>query len=780
MHPPPWLQNLLHRRVPQFLAAYLGAGLALIPFVGFLVDTYELPKALLNAVIVAYVSVIPSVFLLAYNHGAPGKDPWILAERLGVPLNLMLTACLLGYTLFYSGPAEATTDTVVITDEAGNAVEHLVPKAKYRRKLAVYFWANESGDASLDWLRYGFPMMLERDLEQNRFLAATTPFSESMLTRLRRAGYENGLDVPVALQQEIADHFSLPAFVDGRFAAADGRLSARVTLYDTETAAPVAEHAVEGDEPAAMVDELTDWLKAELEIEDVEGLGPDLPAAEQLSASREALEKWVAGNVAEGLSNDLETALVDLRAAVELDPSFARAHYEIARSHYRLGKTEDAKAAMRDVHKHQYRLSERDRFFVKGFAAHVDRDNDRSIASFETVAKLYPDDVAALGTLAAIYTESNRIADAIATYRRILEFDANEDWALKEIGDLHVAGHAYGDALDAYQRYAERHDDDAGIQFSIARLHQAQGELAAARETVEKASVLATDPIEPALLLSQIDLAAGEIAAAKGRLQEAEAEAGAPQDVARVLGARLSLLVWTGEIGEALALWPRVREVQMQITPPISVKLQEGFLVASLYGLLDRRAAAEAWIEDHVKGLDPPFDQFRDLYLLQLYTVVDDVDGIEAHLETSRETLRKFTSRPDSMATLDLSKGRALELREDPAAAAAVYRSVLDTLDSSTLNLISSEVRVQALVFYAQASIDAGDLEAAAGSLEQALTTLPAHPGSNVQMARLERARGDLAAARRHLDVALTVWSDADPEYRTAKAARELAAELGG
>ena len=53
----------------------------------------------------------------------------------------------------------------MITDEAGVEQERLVPKAKYRRKLALYFWAIESGDESLDWLRYGFPLMLERDLD---------------------------------------------------------------------------------------------------------------------------------------------------------------------------------------------------------------------------------------------------------------------------------------------------------------------------------------------------------------------------------------------------------------------------------------------------------------------------------------------------------------------------------------------------------------------------------------------------------------------------------------
>ncbi|MCP3958004.1 MAG: tetratricopeptide repeat protein [bacterium] len=774
-----FVKKLLRRRVPQIMAAYLGGGLAFIPFVGFLVETYDLPRVVLNAAFVAYISLAPSVFLLAYNHGAPGKDPWVLAERVGVPVNLILAAGLMLYTIFYTGEVEAMTETVVITDDAGNQQERLVPKAKYRRKLALYFWANESGDESLDWLRYGFPRMLERDLEQNRFITASTPFSDPVLTRLQRAGYDDALAVPVALQQEIAEDLRFTVFVDGRFGRDGDLFNARIALYDTETAQRLAEHAVEGEDPAALVDELTDRLKAALEIEDVEGLGRDLPVQEQLSASREALEIWVEGSVVEELANDRETALGLWNRAVEADPSFALAHRDIAIAHYGLGRPEDAKAALRVVQKHKYRLTERDQFYLRGLEAELEMQTEKSIQAFETLAKIYPDDVTALRTLAGIYAAYNKIDESIATYQRILALDATEDWALKEIGDLHSAHRDYPSALAAYQDYAEGHPSDAEIQFSIAQLQRAEGDLEGARETIEQASVLTGDRITPALILAQIDQAVGDLDAAARRLREAEAEASAPQDLARVLGARINLLAHRGQIRNALELMSRLREVQLQFLMPIQVNLTVGFQIPALHGMVGNEQEAEAWIANAVKKLNPPYDRFGHLFYLQLYTLADNAEGIEAHLEQGRAAMEALSPREDTRAQVELYRGRGLELRGRAAEAAAVYREVLDSFESSTINLISNEVRAKSLVMLSRASIDAGELDVAAESLAEVLRTIPAYPLAKVQMARLEQARGDIDASRAHLAVALDIWAEADADFLDATKARALRDELG-
>ena len=90
---------------------------SLLPFVGFLVDRYGLSSHLVDATLVALVSLIPSVFLIAYNHGAPGKDPWLRAEHVGVPVNMVLASGLVLWVVFAGPRAEAMTETVVVTDE---------------------------------------------------------------------------------------------------------------------------------------------------------------------------------------------------------------------------------------------------------------------------------------------------------------------------------------------------------------------------------------------------------------------------------------------------------------------------------------------------------------------------------------------------------------------------------------------------------------------------------------------------------------------------------------
>ncbi|MEM7352628.1 MAG: tetratricopeptide repeat protein [Acidobacteriota bacterium] len=772
-------RELFRRRVPQIMGAYFGAGLALIPFVGFVVSTYGLPRTLLDAVVVIYLSIIPSVFILAYNHGAPGKDPWLAVERVAVPFNLLLTVALLLYTITNSRGAEAKTETVVITDEAGQQQERLVPKAQYRRKLVLFFWSNESGDESLDWLRYGFPMMLERDLEQNRFIAAATPFTYTLLPHVRRAGYEDALDVPVALQRQIADDIAWPRFIDGSFSHDGERFSARLVLYETESSERLDEYTLEGDDPAALVDELTNRLKTVLEIEDLEGLGPDLPVQERLSDSSAAVAKWVDGTVATRLRNDHQAAIGLLREALEDDPSFAAAHGDLAESYAGLGKIDEAKTALREQRKHNYRLSERDQFFVRGREATLNSEIEKSIKIFETLTKLYPDDIGALSRLATAYKSNNNIGEAIDTYRRILEHDASEDWALQQIGDLQIAERDYGAALDTYRQYADDHRDDPEIRFSIARLQQAQGDLDGARASIEEASLLGTDAITPALNLAAIDLAIGDLSAAASRLEEAAAEATIPQDVVRVLNEQLKMYLWDGQIEKAFEVQEEIVEAFLEFSSPIVVEISMGSFVPLLYGLVGREAEGEAWIEDHSTRLSPPFDQLTATSYLLLYWAAENADGLEAHLDAGRQAVAAFSPRPDALAQMDLYRGRALELRGEPAAAATAYRSVLEALESSTLNLIGGGVRGQSLTFHARAAIDAGDLAAAAESLDEVLTTLPAYPHAKVQMARLEQLRGNPEAAREHLAVALAVWSEADPQFRPAMEAWALRDALG-
>ncbi|KPJ74630.1 MAG: hypothetical protein AMS19_15125 [Gemmatimonas sp. SG8_23] len=71
-----------------------------------------------------------------------------------------------------------------------------------------------------------------------------------------------------------------------------------------------------------------------------------------------------------------------------------------------------------------------------------------------------------------------------------------------------------------------------------------------------------------------------------------------------------------------------------------------------------------------------------------------------------------------------------------------------------------------------------GRLDEAGEEIAWLLARWPGVQEVQVEAARLAAARGDTAEALGHLDAALAIWSEADPEYRPAQEARALRAEL--
>ena len=61
--------------------------------------------------------------------------------------------------------------------------------------------------------------------------------------------------------------------------------------------------------------------------------------------------------------------------------------------------------------------------------------------------------------------------------------------------------------------------------------------------------------------------------------------------------------------------------------------------------------------------------------------------------------------------------------------------------------------------------------------LEQALVLEPYHGWAHTELARTYAAMGQQEKAKSHLGKALYTWAEADPDYREAREARELAAE---
>ncbi|MDE2677486.1 MAG: hypothetical protein OXI76_06240, partial [Gemmatimonadota bacterium] len=83
--------------MPHILAIYAGASWGLVEFTAFAVDEFMLSPQWTRLVMVTLFMVLPSVFMLAWFHGKPGRERDHLArtEKVGIPANLVLCVVVL-------------------------------------------------------------------------------------------------------------------------------------------------------------------------------------------------------------------------------------------------------------------------------------------------------------------------------------------------------------------------------------------------------------------------------------------------------------------------------------------------------------------------------------------------------------------------------------------------------------------------------------------------------------------------------------------------------------
>ena len=94
-----FVKEILNRRVPQIIGSYFIAGTTAIFFIDWLINRYNLPDYYVSLCLFGLVSIIPTVIIISYFHGAPGKDEWTIIEKTIIPLNIIfiVISLLAGY-----------------------------------------------------------------------------------------------------------------------------------------------------------------------------------------------------------------------------------------------------------------------------------------------------------------------------------------------------------------------------------------------------------------------------------------------------------------------------------------------------------------------------------------------------------------------------------------------------------------------------------------------------------------------------------------------------------
>jgi TolB-like protein/Tfp pilus assembly protein PilF len=298
------VQQLKNRHIWRVLVAYPSVTFVLLQAVEFFINNYGLDVRLLTATIIAAAVLLPAAFLWNWRHGEAGVQEIARAEVGAYVGSVLLAVAAVGWYWSVT-PAEVTV--------AGAA--H--PPA---RSVAVMPFENAGDDAEVQYLCDGIAESLINWL-------ATVPnvkvISKSAAFRLRDEADDLG---------RLAASLGVDSILRGRLERIGSRIIISAALVDTRDESQLwGERLVRPDDEVILLERsIVDALKQGLRLRVADSDGRGGPSGG--TDNPEAYERYLRGHYLIQSTNrdSIMQGLDELRAAIRLDPQYARPYADIA------------------------------------------------------------------------------------------------------------------------------------------------------------------------------------------------------------------------------------------------------------------------------------------------------------------------------------------------------------------------------------------------------------------------------------------------------------------
>jgi len=757
-------RDLLSRRVPQILGGYLAGSWIIFEFVQWLVSHYTISPHLEEFCLIALASLIPTVFLLAYFHGKPGRDKWTRVEKIGIPTNLVATAFLLIF-LFRGRDLGATTTSVSLTDETGHLIERVIPKSEFRKKVAIFSLDNETGDTTFGWMMHAIPDMIKLDLIQDMYLDIKSIYD--LYEAVRDEGFPDAAGIPLILKKKIAEQQYMEYFIAGSILQLDDQLSVIVTLHETRTTKALAEKNFTGNKILEIVDEISIWVKEALSLP-VQHLDStvDLPASEIMTNSSQALKTFYCGMNECYINENWEKGLILLEQSVQVDTTFAYGYEKVFVINLHNTSTEEGMQALEALMKHLYKLPERMQFELKQYYYYfVKKDPDLARKVIENWIELYPEDVNAHGYLAEEYMWRNQRDEAVAEYKKILNLDPARYEHLLDIAQIYKYKGEFNEALNYYRLYANEFRNNSKPFTELGNLYTYYGKHEQARSFYEKAMLIEPDEISILLLLAKNKTERGEFNSALNDYAEILEKSYTPQEKVKVYKSLQDYYFLRGQVNKAIDY------LELGLAEKEKYDTRFEILRTRSYSLVRYIVAGKTNVAfqyaREIENLGSPFDGMILQTYLDIYLELEHAEGIEEYLE-KYEAYCEAMEIEISRAWSSWARGKLHETKEEYEAAIQHY------LQSIELYPISPSWRFHIGRCYRMNK----EYKKAEEHFQKIIDLHPFWPEELYEFGLVYAEWGKHAKALEYIRRANSIWENADTTYALAMRARQKLAEL--
>ncbi len=371
--------------------------------------------------------------------------------------------------------------------------------------VAVLYFENNTGDASLDWMRTGLTDMMVNDLSQSTEIEVLgTDRLVQILEELKRVD-DRAISADVV--QQIATRAAVDHVLVGSYVKSGGAMRINARLQDARTGRIVTAERVEGPGESgvfALVDELTRRFKSALTATRA-GSGGSLLKRPGEAPADASLDRGVTEITTSSIEayryyaeaiNFHERGLWAqaaplLEKAIEIDPTFAMAFAKLAVVSNNLGLAIGNDYARRALDLSS-RLTTRERYYIEGYYYGLRPETrQRSIEAYQQGLARHPEHHASRHNLGLHLILLERFAEGVEQYEELVRRGTSNPTSYENLTIGLISSNDVRRARDLADEFVRRYPDSAAGHRFHGSTFIADGRLDEANAAYAKTVALA-------------------------------------------------------------------------------------------------------------------------------------------------------------------------------------------------------------------------------------------------------------------------------------------------
>ena len=780
-----FLKKLLNRRVPQIVGLYIAATWMTVEIGEWVTEQLGLSASLVFYLFVVMVALLPAVAVIAWNHGAPGRDQWKRSEQLFLSANAALAVVLLLVVIELSpvgniAEAQGATIERVLIDETGEEQVFQVAREGFHKRIVSFFWSATHTETSEDeqWESYAIPWLISLDLNRDPLLSVDTPYNHRISSQLIEAGFTGAVGEPLPLALQLARDARAEFLIRGEFERAASGYRLTAYIHSVGSGRLVAEHIVERATLVEAVDELSDQINPDL-IGDIER-DPDayvtIGLADAASSSPEALRILIEGLNRWRFENDYPAAISSLEAALQIDPELAQAYVWLHMLQRLNGDLNASSASIQNALRLDYKLDSETLFTLKANGYAVEGDMDKAIRVLEMWTQVHPESEQAWLALAQNLLHQGDLENAKAALLEAQTIDPENTSIYRLLANAEELSGNIERATQLMDDYLDANPEDQDGWISLANMHLRSGQFDQARTAYEQALFAGSDSFGAELGLIRVEKFGGDLEQALRMLEQAIEKTTVGSAQAQLIFDKTLVLAQTGRPQAALDLLDQQDQILRQALPPLMYQVNISELKSNFYLMQGRYELALAVLEEIEAEMTPPINQLMALSRVHVYERMNEVELAQQAFDLTMEFFNNFDF-PGREELTQQAQARLYALQGRPAEAVELIQTALEQINRSSLS--ANSLFIEQLQFaLAEYQFADGQLDQARTAVESLLNINQNHGNAQFLLAKIEQAAGQPERAAEVLEALLEQWRNAEPEYQIYQEALALAETL--